>query len=77
MNVNGNKIQLCELSHTEMVNISGGSADGASMAISSNANSLLSIGFNWQQGDSSRSYKVSVGNDIHADLNLFLNRQGN
>jgi len=37
MNVNGNKIQLCELSHTEMVNISGGSADGASMAISSSS----------------------------------------
>ncbi|QXV65982.1 hypothetical protein INP83_02485 [Mucilaginibacter sp. 21P] len=73
MTAKKNSTQLRELNSDEIATINGGATDGASMSLSSSADSLLSIEFNWQQGNNSRSYKLSAGNNIEADLNLLFN----
>lgn len=60
--------KLGQLSADELAAINGGTTTTASMTMSSSADSLLSLNFEWQQGDQSRSYKISAGNNI--DLNV-------
>jgi bacteriocin-like protein len=64
------------LNTEELQQINGGSAGEASMTMSSGANSLLSMDFEWQQGDMSRSYKIAVGQDVHFNVGAYGNSVG-
>ncbi len=65
--------QLQELDAADLQTINGGATNGASMTISSSADSLVSMEFKWQQGDNYRDYKLSAGNGIHVNLDAFAN----
>jgi hypothetical protein len=74
MKTNVKKQNLQPLNSEELAMVNGGaSTNSASMTMSSSADSLVSMEFNWQQGDNYRDYKISAGNGIHADLNAFAN----
>lgn len=60
---------LRQLDDAELKAINGGAS--ASMTMSSSADSLLSMEFQWQQGDRSKDYKISAGNDINFDLTAY------
>ncbi|SDF44013.1 bacteriocin-type signal sequence-containing protein [Mucilaginibacter pineti] len=64
---------LCVLNADELKNINGGTTEGASMTLTSGADSLLSIEFKWQHGGHLRDYKLSVGNNIDFNLNAYGN----
>ena len=57
------------LTADELQKTNGGAT--ASMTMSSSADSLVSMDFEWQNGDQSRSYKIEAGKDIALNLNLF------
>jgi hypothetical protein len=70
---------LQTLDAAELKETNGGTSDSASasMTMSSNADSLLSMEFHWQQGDRSRDYKISAGNNINFDVNAYGNGNSN
>lgn len=61
-----------ELSVAELATVNGG-ANGASMSISTGADSLLSMEFKWQKGDNYRDYKLEVGKGINLNFDAFVN----
>ncbi|MFD0751883.1 hypothetical protein ACFQZS_17145 [Mucilaginibacter calamicampi] len=73
MAVKNKKQNLRQLDAAESTEINGGTTNSASINMSSSTDSLLSIEFNWQQGDSSKSYKVEAGKDVDVNLNVYGN----
>jgi len=68
------KNKLPELSPEELKDINGGSTNSASMTLSSSTDSLVSMDFEWRQGDMSRSWKISAGNNVDINLQAFGNK---
>lgn len=69
MTVNTKKPVLQKLDDAELNEINGGSS--ANMTMSSGTGSLLSMEFQWQDGNRSKDYKISAGNDISLDLTAY------
>gem|GEM_PF-4742050 len=61
-----------------MQEIYGGSneASSHSLNISTGTDALLSLNYEWSQGDKSYKWNLEVGKNVHADVNLLNIKQG-
>jgi len=62
-----------QLNDEVLKQINGGAANSGSISMTSGAGSLLSMDFEWHQGDMSKSFKIEVGQNIDFNLNAFGN----
>lgn len=66
-----------ELNLREMQETYGGSDFSSnSLNISTGTDALLSLNYEWSQGDKSYEWNLEVGKNVSTDVNLFNNRQG-
>lgn len=66
-----------ELNLQELQEISGGSDTSTNnFNVSTGTSALLSLNYEWSQGDKSYQWKLEVGKDVHANLGLFDQREG-
>jgi len=64
-----------ELSPQELQETCGGAdSSGSSFGLSSSTDCLLSLNYEWQQGDRSHQWNLEVGKNVHADVNLLNNK---
>jgi hypothetical protein len=66
-----------ELNLQELQDINGGSnASANTLSISTGTDALLSLNYEWSQGDKGYEWSLEVGKDVNADIDLFSNREG-
>lgn len=63
-----------ELSLLELQETYGGNTSGTNIGIDSSTDTLLTLNYEWHQGDKSYEWKLEIGKNVHANVDIFSNR---